>query len=509
MIIQIRQQLKINNMRKIISLLICTGSCLVINAQIYLADNGLTASGTGISKIVSLGGTLNNAATSIDFGTSNTSSNFLFKKGTSNYFFIGNDGKIGIGTVTPGFNLTIPAGGKIGSGSNQLLYLPDQTNFTKTLYIGDGGGSLSHSTGITGQYSLFVGMGAGAAMTTGYSNAGIGARALTFLTTGYENVAIGTDALYSLSSGLRNTALGKGAMQNATTASENTALGFNSLLNLTTGNFNVGMGGSSLVLNTTGIENQGVGFQTFYYNQTGSYNVGIGGNAGTGTAVMNVSNNVLIGRRAGYVIATGANNNIMIGYQAGDNVTTAASNILIGYNIDAPSATTNGQLSIGNLIFGKGIDGTGTTLSSGNVGIGTNAPNTNAKLDVSGNIFSSGKIAIGTTDMVKIGSYSLAVNGDAIFNKVKVKLYTAWPDYVFHSNYPLRPLSEVEKFIQQNKHLPEVPSAREAEENGLDLGDNQAILLKKIEELTLYLIEQNKKIEEQQKRIETLEKRKK
>jgi hypothetical protein len=57
------------------------------------------------------------------------------------------------------------------------------------------------------------------------------------------------------------------------------------------------------------------------------------------------------------------------------------------------------------------------------------------------------------------------------------------------------PLSALEKYLEENKHLPDVPSAKEVEENGLDLGDNQSVLLKKIEELTLYVIDINKKVE--------------
>lgn len=100
--------------------------------------------------------------------------------------------------------------------------------------------------------------------------------------------------------------------------------------------------------------------------------------------------------------------------------------------------------------------------------------------------------------------YRLAVNGNAIFTKVKVQQYSSWPDYVFNASYKLLSLSELEKFIQQNHHLPEVPSAKEVAESGLDLGDNQVTLLKKIEELTLYLIEQNKKIALQQQQIDKL-----
>jgi hypothetical protein len=104
----------------------------------------------------------------------------------------------------------------------------------------------------------------------------------------------------------------------------------------------------------------------------------------------------------------------------------------------------------------------------------------------------SGTVGIGTTDTK---GYRFAVNGDAIFTKVKVKAYANWPDYVFEKNYILPSLREVEKFIQLNKHLPGVPSEKEIELNGLDLGDNQATLLKKIEELTLYVIAQEKEIE--------------
>lgn len=112
-----------------------------------------------------------------------------------------------------------------------------------------------------------------------------------------------------------------------------------------------------------------------------------------------------------------------------------------------------------------------------NVGVSTATPNSNATLDVNGNIFSSGKIAIGTTDMAKMGTFSLAVNGDAIFKKVKVNIYANRPDYVFYINYELRSLKELENFIQQNKHFPDGPSAADVEKNGVDLGINQSILL--------------------------------
>jgi hypothetical protein len=110
-----------------------------------------------------------------------------------------------------------------------------------------------------------------------------------------------------------------------------------------------------------------------------------------------------------------------------------------------------------------------------------------------------GKIGIGTlTPQAK-----LAVNGDIYSKKVKVT-QSGWPDYVFHTSYRLRPLSEVEQYIKLYHHLPEVPSAAEVEKDGIDLGDSQATLLKKIEELTLYIISLNKEMESLKKDLKKI-----
>jgi hypothetical protein len=89
-----------------------------------------------------------------------------------------------------------------------------------------------------------------------------------------------------------------------------------------------------------------------------------------------------------------------------------------------------------------------------------------------------------------------AVNGDIAAKKLKVS-QLGWPDYVFESGYKLKPLHEVESFIKTNKHLPGVPSAKVVEEKGLDVGDGQAALLKKVEELTLYIIQLQKDVNQQ------------
>ncbi len=113
-----------------------------------------------------------------------------------------------------------------------------------------------------------------------------------------------------------------------------------------------------------------------------------------------------------------------------------------------------------------------------------------------------GKVLIGTTDVNQAGSNILAVNGSAIFTKATVKANASWPDYVFKPNYKLPSLNELETYLLNNQHLPGVPAAAEVEKNGIDLGSNQTVLLQKVEELTLYIIEQNKKSAAQQKQLE-------
>ncbi len=112
-------------------------------------------------------------------------------------------------------------------------------------------------------------------------------------------------------------------------------------------------------------------------------------------------------------------------------------------------------------------------------------------------------VSIGTNDSK---GYKLAVNGDALFTKIKVKQFP-WPDYVFSKSYQLTPLAEVEAYIQKHNHLPGIVSANEVEREGLDVGENQAALLTKIEELTLYVIKIEKQVKAQQKMLNKQSKR--
>jgi hypothetical protein len=113
-------------------------------------------------------------------------------------------------------------------------------------------------------------------------------------------------------------------------------------------------------------------------------------------------------------------------------------------------------------------------------------------------------ITVGTGATIPIGStYKMAIAGGIITEKIRVATNGTpfWADFVFDKNYHLRPLSEVESFIKTNKHLPKIPSTSDVTKNGIDLAETQALLLQKVEELTLYVIEHNKKIERLEKKV--------
>lgn len=106
----------------------------------------------------------------------------------------------------------------------------------------------------------------------------------------------------------------------------------------------------------------------------------------------------------------------------------------------------------------------------------------------------NGSVGIGTGDTPINPNDLLAVNGLIHAKEVKVDL-VGWPDFVFQNNYKLTSLTILEKEIEKLGHLPNVPSAKEVSENGVNLGEINKILLQKVEELTLYIIQMNKEIE--------------
>ncbi len=232
-------------------------------------------------------------------------------------------------------------------------------NTGESVFIGEGAGL---GDDLSTRRNVFIGFGAGKDNIQGSYNVGIGYNAMehAYYAACQYNVAIGWRALTNNESGGSNIAIGGNALGN------------------NQGNNNIAVGYNGLSVVTTGERNSMLGSMALNGLLTGSDNVALGFRAGN-TLTLNASDNVFIGSNAGYNATTGFGN-ITIGKDAGYNITTGQYNIILGYDIDAPSATGSNQLSIGNLIFGTGLDGTGTTVSSGNVGVGTSSPS--SRLDV-------------------------------------------------------------------------------------------------------------------------------
>ncbi|WP_303922521.1 hypothetical protein [Draconibacterium sediminis] len=102
-----------------------------------------------------------------------------------------------------------------------------------------------------------------------------------------------------------------------------------------------------------------------------------------------------------------------------------------------------------------------------------------------------GNVAVGDS----LNNKNLHVFGNIYSHEVRVRLDIPAPDYVFEDDYRLMSLSELQNYLEKNKHLPEIPSAKEMEKEGVDLSEMNMLLLKKVEELTLYVLEQQKQIE--------------
>ena len=116
------------------------------------------------------------------------------------------------------------------------------------------------------------------------------------------------------------------------------------------------------------------------------------------------------------------------------------------------------------------------------------------KFDATSYSFTTGKVGIGCVN--NMNDFALAVQGGVVCAKMSVLDIDSWPDFVFGNNYKLMNLYELEQYINANRHLPEVPSAEEVSASGIDLGEMNALLLQKVEELTLHIIELQKQIDE-------------
>ena len=479
-------------MRKIIFLTLLTASASILQAQIYLADNGLTVTGTGNQKKVSLGSTtvMANSQTLFDFGT-NVSTSVLFRKGATNYFFIGNNGSIGINTITPLSTVKLDVNGTIratallfptSAAAGKILSSDASGNANWTSYtagyIKSNGTLFTSSPTIAGS-DVSGNISGNAANVTGtitIANGGTGGTT--------QNVAL-NNLLPSQASNA-----GKVLQTNGTDASWVAAAGGSSpwttsgsnINNSNSGNVGIGAANPATKLHVVGDIRADGGILNFVNNCTSCSSLIPTASFGT-TAINGLQIRAKTGSSTDFGFFDPSGNTYLLAYTGSNSLyfgDDAVLNPTKKLYLDGKSDTYISEVTGNTIGF---ITGGSERL----------------RIDASGNL------GIGITT-VPVG-YKLAVAGNIITEKVRVKLQSAgWPDYVFHSGYQLPSIKEVEQFIKENKHLPGVLSAQEVGKNGLDLGDNQAIMLKKIEELTLYIIELNKKSEKQDKELKDLRK---
>ena len=284
------------------------------------------------------------------------------------------------------------------------------------------------------------------------------------------NTVFGIGSLVSANTGGFNTAIGSNSLRNNTTGNSNTSMGSNSLMNNINGNENTGIGVNALGL-AKGNFNTSVGSHALYgstgYDFYGDNNTAVGVYSLRG-ARFDSSKNTAIGAQSFLFLRTGTNN-VAVGYNAANiEMFNANNNIFIGANVQPTNSSPNNELNIGNWIYGK----------NGTIGIGT-----------------------ANVNCINCAGYKLFVKDGIRTEKVKVDIASTneWADFVFEKDYKLIPLREIRNFIATNKHLPEVPTAQEAVENGIELKEMNVLLLRKIEELTLYLIQQEERISELEK----------
>ena len=245
-----------------------------------------------------------------------------------------------------------------------------------------------------------------------------------------------------------------------------------------------------------------------YFSQNG--NVGIGGFSGPG---------VPLGRLD--VIGTGttsSTNTFILRNSLLDTIMRVRDDgrMGIGYNGTTYGRTINlGGTGINfytsnEAAFGGAIFPTDTSLvlwsnsnsnnylvfqpSWGNTGVGTYTPNAKFHLN--------GAMLVGNNSQRIATGYEVSVDGEIMCENLTMQNSTSWPDYVFESDYKLMPLADLEKSIRQNKHLPNVPSAAEVDAHGINMGVMSKAYMEKIEELTLYIIQLKKEIDQLSQKVE-------
>lgn len=255
--------------------------------------------------------------------------------------------------------------------------------------------------------------------------------------------------------------------------------------------------------NTITLSNNGGSFvlPTFTDTDTDAQTLSISGN----TLTISNGNSVTLPANTDNQTLTLTGNTLSIAN--GNTITLPSTAVVAGTNVtvsgNGSSATPYQVSSIDTSLYaGNGMLNQATTVNNNRI---VDMNNRNIWFNTSTST-ANGKIYLGssTSYPTTTGNYKLFVEGGILTEKVKVALRNTanWADYVFADDYQLMPLNQVEQFVKTNKHLPGVLSADALVKNGLDVAEMQAKHMEKIEELTLYIIDQDKKLNAQQTAIE-------
>ncbi|MFT3826600.1 MAG: hypothetical protein QM731_21950 [Chitinophagaceae bacterium] len=373
------------------------------------------------------------------------------------------------------------------------------TNGGNNCFFGHESGLLNTSGG----GNTFYGFASGRNNTTSVHNTVIGNEAGQTNAIGSYNTLLGAKAGYSNVTN-NNVMVGYQAGYNNSTGTNNTFLGSEAGLNSTTGHSNVLLGWRTGYNNTTGGNNEMIGVGAGYKNTSGNFNVMVGDNAGYDNTTG--SRNVFIGNISGRGSATGSDNVIIGNFAGGD----------YAYKADTAVFILNNQYKTSNpLLFGRFAGNTdhntiaGTVTYQAKLGINTNKLEPGMTLTLNGRAyignFEPGGINSGLIVDSNLAKYYLWVEKGVVSENYAIASVTEWADYAFNKDYKLMSLKQVAQYIQQNKHLPGMPSEEELKKNGYSVHDMNKNFMLKIEELTLHAIEQNKQIETQQQQIKVLQ----
>lgn len=311
-----------------------------------------------------------------------------------------------------------------------------------------------------------------------------------------DNVLVGAFAGSSpalTASFTRNVVVGFRSLQNTDRAVGNVAMGNLAGASAVNATNNFFLGQNSGAFSNDLYQNVAIGASAGYSLDDCERNIFIGNNAGSGGTPnfkrSKLDDNIFIGEGSGQGSGTDVIDNICIGAKTGSSLNDASKNVFIG-KFAGQTCYGDGNVLIGNEA-GRSASG---TLNNNLIIHNTN----NLTTPLIFGDFVSTKLGIGTNQLINtlggidLTSYSLYVEGGIISDEVRVR--TDWADYVFDSEYDLQSLDEVKDFITKNKHLPNMPTEAEVKAQGIEIGDLTKLQQEKIEELTLYIIEQDDKL---------------